>query len=188
MSEKILGVGFHKTGTTSLGSALKILGYSWQGWNTRISLDFHDGKIENLLTRSDDVDCFEDFPWPLLYKEIHARHSNVRFILTKRSTTDVWLQSLIKHCDRVPPKPSDFRRYLYGVDHPRENPDHVKAVHQRHIDDIRSYAQQHSVPLLEMCFEQGDGWTELCSFLNKPVPQMPFPLENQRPKPETRTK
>ena len=180
MAEKILGVGFHKTGTTSLGSALKTLGYSWQGWSESLSMEFHAGNIDALLKATDAREAFEDFPWPLLFKEIHARHPDTKFILTRRENMDVWFESLVRHCDRNPPTKSDFRRHLYGIEHPREDPEHVKAVHQKHIEDVRQYAQRYSVPLLEVCFTPGkDSWIPICDFLGKPIPNKPFPVSNQ---------
>lgn len=181
MAEKILGVGFHKTGTTSLGHALKMLGYACQGWNDEMSMHFHEDCIDILLERTDACDAFEDFPWPLIFKDFHQRHPEVKFILTKRASMDVWFDSLVRHCDRSPPKKTDFRRHLYGVEHPREDPDHVRAVHQKHMDDVRAYACVHGIPLLEVCFETGDGWDPLCDFLGKQVPDKRFPVSNQDP-------
>ena len=33
--------------------------------------------------------------------------------------------------------------------------------------------------LLNVCWETGSGWQELCAFLGKPVPEIPFPHENK---------
>lgn len=181
MAEKILGVGFHKTATTSLGDAFEMLGCSRQGWDDALAMKFHRGEIDQLIELTDQFDALEDFPWPLLYKEIHQRHPNVKFILTKRKSMDEWLDSLLRHCDRHPPKESDFRRYLYGIDHPREDPEHVLSVHQKHMDDVRAYSAENGIPLLEVCFETMDGWDELCHFLDKPAPKLPLPKSNQDP-------
>ena len=181
MDEKILGVGFHKTGTTSLGDALALLGYSRMGWKGRHSIAFHDGKIDDLLRVTDEYQCFEDFPWPLLFAEIHKRHPQTKFILTQRLSMEKWYDSLVVHSDRKPPTKHSFVQYLYGIEHPREKPEHVKAVHQAHIDRVRAYAAEHGVPLLEFCPEKGDGWKELCAFVGKPVPDVPFPHSNKRP-------
>ncbi len=181
MAEKILGVGFHKTGTTSLGDALELLGYKRQGWKGENSLMFHKGDIDGLIQLTDEYDAFEDFPWPLLFREIHARHPQIKFILTHRKSMDVWFESLAQHCDRKPPSKTDFRRHLYGVENPRDAPEHVKAVHQAHIDDVRAYASKENIPLLELCPEDGDGWVALCAFLGKKVPKHPYPHSNKKP-------
>lgn len=181
MKEKILCVGFHKTGTTSLGNALEILGFNRLGWSGSNALKFHSGKIGELLRVSDQFDCFEDFPWPLLFKDFHQRHPQTKFILTKRSSMEIWFESLAQHCDRYPPSKTDFRRMLYDLDHPREDPAHVKRVHQQHIDSVRSYAARNDVPLLEMCMQPGVGWSELCDFLGVENPDAAFPLANVAP-------
>jgi hypothetical protein len=102
-------------------------------------------------------------------------------VQTLRKDMDSWFESVAKHCDRNPPSKTDFRRYLYNVDDPRSQPKHVKHVHQKHIDDVRAYATKQGIPLLEVCFEQGDGWEKLCPFLEKPVPEESFPWLNRVP-------
>lgn len=181
MTEKILCVGFHKTGTTSFGTAMQQLGYRWQGWNTENSLLYHAGQVEKLLRLTDEYDCLEDLPWPLLYREVFDRHPDTKFVLTARKNMDVWFDSLARHCDRYPPAASDFRRHLYDLDNPREDPERVRRIHQAHIDDVRTFASDNNIPLLEICFEQGDGWEVLCPFLGKPIPATPFPWSNQDP-------
>jgi hypothetical protein len=32
---------------------------------------------------------------------------------------------------------------------------------------------------LIICFEKGHGWKELCRFLDKPIPSVPFPHVNK---------
>ena len=117
----------------------------------------------------------------MLYREIHDRHGRLKLALTRRKNMDVWRDSLMRHCDRSPPAETDFRRYLYGIEHPREDPEHVKNVHLKHIEDVRAFAAQHDIPLLEICFENGDGWDVLCPFLERPIPERPFPWSNQDP-------
>lgn len=181
MAPKILCVGFHKTGTTSFGTAMQQLGYRTQGWKSENSLLFHSGEIHQLLRITDDFDCFEDFPWPLLYRDLFYRHPETKFVLTRRKNLDVWFDSLARHCDRSPPQSTDFRRYLYGLNDPREDPDHVKRVHQQHIDDVRAFAVNNNIPFLEVCFEERDGWELICPFLGKAVPRKPFPWSNRDP-------
>jgi hypothetical protein len=49
-----------------------------------------------------------------------------------------------------------------------------------HIQEIRDYFKDRPDDLLEICWENGDGWEKLANFLGKPVPQEPFPHRNKR--------
>jgi len=53
--------------------------------------------------------------------------------------------------------------------------DKLRARYDRHYDDIRAIVPADR--LFEM--ELGDGWEGLCAFLDKPVPDVPFPKKNQ---------
>jgi hypothetical protein len=55
-----------------------------------------------------------------------------------------------------------------------EDREHTIALYERHIADVRAYVPADR--LLE--FEVRDGWGPLCEFLGVPVPDEPFPREN----------
>ena len=68
---KIFCIGFHKTGTTSLGSALALLGYRLAG-----AIGTRDPDIaQNVLTRARRIvpnyDAFEDIPWPIIFRDVN---------------------------------------------------------------------------------------------------------------------
>jgi hypothetical protein len=44
---------------------------------------------------------------------------------------------------------------------------------------VRAYFAGRPDDLLEVCWEAGDGWKELASFLGQPVPALPFPHLNK---------
>lgn len=175
---KIIGVGMHKTGTTSLGKALKILGYSWSGWREESASLFKRGHQGALIDMVEDFDCFEDSPWYLMYEDIWKRYPDVKLILTKRKSLDDWYDSLVKHLGRRGESKFSFLEILYGTENIADCRDHVLDRHLRHISSVREFSKKYDVPLLEVCWEDGDGWAELCEFLGKPIPQVAFPRAN----------
>lgn len=180
---KIVGVGVHKTGTSTLGTALQILGFSWTGWNLETASIYKHGHIDALLDMMADFECFEDAPWFLMYQEAFRRYPDLKLVLTRRRNMDVWFESLTKHIDRSPPDAFSFRETIYGTNDLRSAKSHVIDTHRRHIDETREFAEKNDVPLLEVCWEEGDGWPELCDFLGRSEPNVAFPHTNAAPSP-----
>jgi hypothetical protein len=53
------------------------------------------------------------------------------------------------------------------------------AIYHRHNQDVREYFLGREDVLLEVCWEEGDGWDEVCTFLNKSTPDQPLPHEKK---------
>jgi hypothetical protein len=178
---KIVGVGFHKTGTKTLAQCLRILGYRHQ------SLSRHDfdlwlqGKSEQILANMENADSFDDWPWPLLFRQASIRFHNSRFILTTRGTEQKWIESLCNHVQRANGKGFPYRKYIYGYTDPSLNPAHHLDVYRSHNNTVREFFASEPNRLLEICWENGDGWQQLCAFLGCSVPAMPLPHCNAAP-------
>jgi len=179
---KVFGIGWSKTGTTSLGAALERLGIlPHVGYDVDLVLDVRDGNLDRILALSDRCNAFEDWPWPLLYKEMDERHPDAKFVLTVRDW-DKRFKSYCKHIERAPPqseKVSQGRELYFGF-HDAEN--HEDEVHERwdnHLADVKEYFSGRPGKLLIVDWEAGDGWEKLCEFLGVPVPDELFPHKNK---------
>ena len=53
----------------------------------------------------------------------------------------------------------------------------ARQVYKRHYEDIRTAAATQGRPVLD--YELGSGWEPLCRFLDKPIPDQPFPKVNE---------
>ena len=93
---KVFCIGFHKTGTTSLAEALRMLGYSVTGPNFVEDKRILDQALALALEVTNRYDAFQDNPWPILYKEMDEAYPGSKFILTTRPT-DRWIRSVVKH-------------------------------------------------------------------------------------------
>jgi hypothetical protein len=171
--EKVFVIGFHKTGTSSLGLALKALGY-----RVCFNLQWNNPQVIRDMTRicrdlTARYDAFEDNPWPLLYRELHEWHPTGRFILTIRET-DAWYRSAANWFGS---KDTLMRRFIYGDDagSPIGNEAIYRARYDRHNQDVRRYFEAMPDQLLTVDVTRGEGWPALCRFLDKPVPTRPFP-------------
>lgn len=176
---KIVGVGLNKTGTTTLGECLRTLGYDHISYNYDAFCLYRDGNCDALMEMVNCHDSFEDWPWPLIYKEIDEKFPGSKFILTRRVDSMTWFNSLCKHRERM--SFYEYEKHIYGHDWPHDYPEHHIRIYEEHLTSVRNYFRDRPNDFLEVCWETGDGWQELSSFLNIKCPDYPFPHANKRP-------
>lgn len=172
---KIFCIGFHKTGTSSLGGALESLGYRVCGEMGVREPRIAEVALELARAQLPHFDAFQDNPWPVLFRELDAECPGSRFILTWREP-DRWLDSVCRHFGA---HETPMRTWIYGVGHPLGNEQRYLDRYEAHNRDVRAWFEGRRGDLLEMNFEAGDGWEKLCTFLGCEVPSFPFPHLNQ---------
>lgn len=182
---KVFGIGFQKTGTSSLDEAFRILGYrtdkgvfiNTAAKRNSILIDppLTNAKVlERVLPIAREKEAFSDNPWPLLYRELDDLFPGSKFVLTVRDPQR-WIASLLRHYgDRE----SDLLEWLYGCRTVSGNEARCLAVHEAHNAAVRKYFAPRASSLLEMDIEQTQDWLALCAFLGKSVPAIPFPHAN----------
>lgn len=175
---KVIGVGFHKTGTTTLGECLSLLGYNHISCSREAFILYKASELSALLRLMDFFDSFEDWPWPLIYKEAFEKYPDAKFILTTRQDEAVWFNSLSKHVLRPVAHQFNYRDHIYGRPNPTEHKDICVSKYLQHNQDVRDFFADKPGSLIEVCWEKGDGWEELCSFLEYDIPDVPFPHKN----------
>lgn len=173
---KLFGIGFHKTGTSSLAAACTRLGYRVTGpnWVKRptIAQDVHDLAFDLL----EQFDAFQDNPWPLLYRELDAWCPGSRFILTVRDT-DHWMRSVLRHFGETD---TPMRRWIYGFGSPVGHEHVYRDRYEAHNAEVIEYFRNRPTDFLIMDITRGDAWQALCRFLGRrDVPEEPFPHVNR---------
>jgi hypothetical protein len=111
MKPKVFCIGFPKTGTSSMGVALKKLGYKVTGPNGVNDPDICEHALSMALELAEQYDAFQDDPWPQLYREMDEHYPRSKFILTLRDPNS-WIASQIRHFGV---KDVPLRRWVYGV-------------------------------------------------------------------------
>lgn len=168
---KIFGIGLSRTGTSSLNDALKVLGYK--------AIHYPKPSLfPELIQVMKHCDAGTDTPITLAYKELDKAFPDSKFILTTRS-----LQSWLVSCEnfrhfRIALK--DERKYVrLGIyKHNGFHKRKFKQAYFRHHKDVYEYFRMRD-DLLIIDFTKGEGWEELCEFLNKEIPDIPFPHSNK---------
>jgi hypothetical protein len=162
-SPKVFGIGFHKTGTTSLNSALTRLGYTLTGPNGVEDPDIKKNVYKMCYEIAERYDAFLDNPWPIVYKEMDNKYPESKFILTLRPV-DEWYESIAQHFKDTN---TPMREWIYGAGSPVGNKKLYKDRYLRHYDEVREYFINREGSLLEFDLVGGDGWGKLCTFLSK---------------------
>lgn len=185
---KIFGIGLAKTGTTTLSKALEILGYK----SVHVECDVIElstiNYCDDFSIKKDVIennDAIIGAPLCLSYKKLAAEYPDSLFILTSRDV-ESWLRSCSVSFTQDLPMDRNhhalhrglFNTVLY---------DKAKFlagyyIYWESVVDFFSikYKGDFGDRLLvfQLCSE--NGWFHLCNFLDKDIPNVPFPHENKR--------
>jgi hypothetical protein len=176
---KVFGIGLNKTGTTTLGECLKTLGFRHAPYDRALLYRWHEGDPGPAFAVADAHESFEDWPWPLMFRELDARYPDALFVLTERATPTLWVDSLKNHSERAgTPR---VREIAYGHAMPHGHEQELMAQYAEHGAAVRAHFADRPGKLLVVCWEHESSWDELCAFLGREVPDAPFPHANRRP-------
>jgi hypothetical protein len=186
---KIFGIGFHKTGTSSLAKALRILGYRTIHGDPRKSGHAGDeGRTLIERIEAGDLDlpvleryqAFTDNPYFSVWRPLAERYPRARFILTVRDE-EAWIESCVRYYAGRRVRPMRTWRFGEHAD-PSSSPAARQAwleAYRAHNAAVRAYFGGDCERLLILDVAQGDGWEKLCPFLGAALPAKAFPRENE---------
>jgi len=174
---KVFGIGFHRTGTTTLNRCLKKLGFSHKGYDLDLLRKVNQGDLEPVHRVADQYECFDDWPWPLIFRQLDEWYPDAKFILTVREDPDTWLASVRRHAKVT--GPTESRKIIYGQPRVKGHEEIYLKRYNQHNETVRRYFSDRTDDLLEVCWEQGSGWEELCEFLGRDLPNVPLPHANE---------
>ncbi|CAA0098198.1 Uncharacterised protein [BD1-7 clade bacterium] len=194
MTLQVIGAGFGRTGTVSLKLALEHLGEGpCYHMYEAMKRPQHDVIWHNAI-RGKNIEwehIFSGFKagvdWPVAYfwEDLSRYYPEAKFILSVRDP-EQWYQSISRTIFKVlqeTPLNSvalvhrTMTRALIkdGVfEGTIEDKSHVIDIYEKHIEKVRTSLS----PERLLIFDTRDGWEPLCSFLNRPVPPIPFPCQN----------
>ncbi len=161
-----------------------ILGYE-SIQNSRPMVYCANKQVKIRPEKLNNIDALTDIPVPLKYKELDKAFPGSKFILTTRGL-DSWLRSCSGYYTKFRALSRRFiwgRRMalyfkqLYGSE--VFDADNFAETHKRHQEEVKNYFSGREDDLLIFSVCNGEGWEPLCEFLNKPVPEVPFPHANK---------
>ena len=185
---KIFGIGFYKTGTTTLFEALRILGYHTTNGDKPGSYPAADDGAT--LIRQIDAgdfrlptfamfDAFTDNPYFRIWREIYALYPDARYILTVREE-HAWIASCVRFYANRRIRP--MRVWVFG-EHANPAQDEESrlawlAAYRSHNAAVREFFATRRRQFLEFDPASEPDWARLCAFLDAPIPARPWPHAN----------
>jgi hypothetical protein len=169
---KVIGVGLNRTGTKTLRAYCMGWGMQHHTFDLQAFQLYHKGETDRLLDYMEAFDSFEDWPWPLLFREIDARFPDARFVLTLRKDPETWYRSLCNMAVRMGPM-NDFEKPIYGYAMPHGHREEHLAFYKAHNEAVREHFKDRPEKLLTVCWETGDDGRTLAAFLGLPAPAEP---------------
>lgn len=171
---KVIGVGLPKTGTKTLVSYLEDWGYRNRSYDAIAFGKYREGRIEELLNELEEWDSVEDWPWPLMYKELSGRYPDAKFILTQRKSPEIWYRSYCQMAVRMGPF-KIFEKYIYGYSMPHGRKEEHIDFYKKFQKEVLDFFQATGQDFLVICWENGDTGEKLARFLGEEIP-----IERQR--------
>lgn len=181
---KVFCIGFHKTGTSSMGRALELLGYRVCGPVGTRAPDIATKALPLALAEAERHDAFQDNPWPVLFRELDARYPGSKFVLTLRPETE-WLASACRHFGS---ESTPMREWIYGAGAPLGNEARYRERYARHEREVREHFARRPDDLLVLELPDADPWAKLCPFLGVARPAVEFPWLNREARPTWRAR
>lgn len=178
---KVFGIGWAKTGTTTLGQCFRILGFNHQGQRLDLVWEIKNNNLSKILDVAKEKDTFEDWPWIALYEELDNAFPDSRFVLTRRKPEN-WLRSyknMLATQGGASQELNEIRTILYQLPFPNVTETQLIDRYEKHNSEVERYFRRRPNDLLIVDWEQGSGWRELCAFLGIGVPNEPFPHSNK---------
>ena len=178
---KVFGIGLPKTGTTSLGYCFRRFGFKHRTFDMDLAVQVKRNHLEPVFAEVEKFETFEDWPWFAIYRELDQRFPHSKFVLTLRKDTATYVASLQGHHERQGIRKEGFVKphwwdEVFGVEPADWDYEYSARRYERHNREVLEYfGERVDRDLLVVCWERGDGWTELSKFLNKACPDEPFP-------------
>lgn len=181
---KVFVVGLSKTGTTSVGNALALLGYRRMNWkdvrSRQLVHSFMHGEHGSLIELTKYYDAFEDLPWPFMYEELAEMYPDAKFILSLRKDEQTWLRSMQKHQSRGVWAPAV---HFYGSQDTEGDREVVLNAYRNHTANVRRFFQNMPERYVELVVDDAGevSWERVCRVAQCPPggrPAISFPKSN----------
>jgi hypothetical protein len=195
MGLKIIGASFGRTGTTSLSTALGILGFGpFYNMGEVIQHPEHvpfwlkalDGESVDWTAFFHNYAATVAYPAAYFWRELTALYPEAKVLLTVRDP-ERWYESVYNtsYWGMMSPTPSDApvpgwvvmaKKMIFEKTFDKRFEDRAYAigVYKQHNEEV-----QRTIPAARLLvYDVAEGWGPLCQFLACPVPSQPFPTVN----------
>jgi hypothetical protein len=198
MTVQVIGAGFGRTGTLSLRSALATLGIAPCHHMVEVARNPEQAPLWAAAARDGATDwrallagfgAAVDWPAAAFWRDLASVFPTARVILTVRDAASwhaSFLETIVAHTAGLAPPPGSALRAVYdltrelvldGVFAGRaDDVVHAIRVYEEHNREVIATIAEERL----LVYDVAQGWEPLCRFLDRPVPQEPFPRLNMR--------
>jgi hypothetical protein len=178
--KKIFIIGFHKTGTSSLGKAFQILGYRVCGGyfikNEYRNVKNPEEYLWNYISPAiNDYEVFQDTPWFIFWRQIYKNYPNALYILTYRDS-EKWYNSVYNHFGDG--SNWFYHDLIYGDPDPTNHKDLYIKKYEDHNKNVMDFFEGKN-NFLPLDLDQGIQWESLVEFTGNKKPIWQFPMANK---------
>lgn len=195
-------VGANKTGTTSMQIALRKLGYRIgnQAKAELLIKDWARGDFQKIVAYCRGANAFQDVPfsYPNTFRVMDAEFPGSKFILTLRSSTDEWYESLVRFHTKLVgkgriPTVDDLRQFgyrypgflwdaarlRYGADESKlYDREHYGHCYEEHNRAVMEHFKDRPNDLLVLNVSDANAMERLMTFLGYPYNGEKMPHAN----------
>ena len=200
---KVFCIGFNKTGTTSVRVAFEQLGYRIgnQAVAETFITDWACRDFSRIIDYCNTADAFQDIPFSLpdTYQSLDAAFPGSKFVLTVRTSAEMWYQSLTTFHAKVfgggrIPTEDDLAHATYRFEgwallamraiaafpdgDPYNNECLVRA-YESHNARVQEYFRPRPTDLLTIDVAAEGSYQRFCDFLGKSSHGLVFPWKNR---------
>ena len=188
MSLSVIGAGFGRTGTLSMKSALELLGFGPCHHMVEVNASPVQRDQWRAIAAGDHADwdsvfsgyhsCV-DWPAAFYWKALSVHYPQAKIILTTRSSQS-WYESIRKTIFASVGRSKDpdslgvkliAQTIFSGKLHDERN---AIELYEKNIAEVKASFDSDRL----LVYRLGDGWQPLCRFLERPVPDAPYPRTN----------
>lgn len=202
--EKIFGIGYNKTGTTSLEKAMLQLGFRIgdQRSGELLNVDWAQRNFKPIIDHCKTAEFFQDVPFskPFTFIALDQAFPNAKFILTIRDSPEQWYNSLTGFHSKLwgkdgkIPSKEDLQNAMYiskgwvwtmnrlSYTTPEDNPYQKDILIKSYVDynnSVVEYFRHRQSDLLILNVAKAGAYRKLCEFIGKPTTFEEFPWENK---------
>jgi len=165
---KVFCIGYNKTGTTTIGKSLEMLGYRNSSFNKKVWRKYYKkNKIDKVLNYTARFDSFDDLPWlkedmiPILDREF----PNSKFIYLTRDEKS-WKQSLHNWTVKISGERPDLEEEL-------------EAFREHRAFVLEYFKNRSGDDFIVLDVRDKKGFKKLAEFLGKETDREEFPHFNE---------
>ena len=188
MGLSVIGAGFGRTGTESMKLASETLGLGPCHHMKEVMANPGQTALWRAAARGEVPDWDAAFAgyrsavdWPAanFWRQLSAYYPDAKILLTVRSA-ESWYESMSNTILKLLESSTDpdsvgLRMIGEGVFGGRlDDRAHAMAVYERNNAEVQAALPGERL----LTHHLGDGWQSLCRFLDKPIPEVPFPRTN----------